>query len=119
MSNDWLKLSPAETELVRSCGPHETAIWFGERGLIKLTITEWQDIYFGGLVEASQAAAAQLGIRCEKGPGDSITIDDGDMVGDRWDIELSTITVTLRAADGREGVGVAHLLPPDASVAVN
>jgi hypothetical protein len=119
MSADWYQCTKDEQALIASAKPGEICILFGKHGVRKLTISEWQDIYFGGLIEAAQAAAAQLGIRCEKGPGDSITIDEGDMVGDRWDIELSTITVTLRATDGREGVGVAHLLPPDASVAVN
>lgn len=118
MSADWYQCTKEEQALIASTKPGEVCILFGKHGVRKLATTEWGDIYVEAMVAATQSAAAQLGVRCLR-DGDTVTLTDADMVEDRWDIELSTITVTLRATDGREGVGVAHLLPPDASVAVN
>jgi hypothetical protein len=112
MNDDWLKLSPAAAELVQSCGPDETAIWFGDRGLVKLPIATWCEIYWETLCAAVVMAATQVGGEARHTGGRHIELARAAWVDDDWEIEAATVTVRLRGSDGDVGVGVAHLQPP-------
>lgn len=112
VSSDWLKLSPTDAELVQSCGPNETAIWFGDRGLVKLPIATWCELYWETLRAAAVMAALQVGGEALHTGDRRIELARAAWVDDDWDVEAATVTVRLRGLGGDIGVGVARLQPP-------
>ena len=123
MNAEWYQCTEAERELIESCGPDETCVLFGERGMVKMPKDTWASIYGEAAGAALTAAMTDAGIAhtFTRKPNGGWTVgpakaevfgSDAGRFG-HWDLMASTLTVRVRGADGREGVGVAHLVPPE------
>jgi|GEM_PF-3867873 len=109
-------------ELVDSCGPDEVCMMFGPHGVHKLPRSTWGHMYLDACTEATRRAMVDAGVehkitRTEDGgwrinaPGTISLYMDGESPF-RLDMEESTITASVRAANGKEGTGVVSLVPP-------
>lgn len=120
---NWYRCSEAERKLIESCGPDETCVLFGERGVVKLPSDTWGHLFGSAINTATKAACDDAGIECRMAPdgdggirmefSENVTIlySEGGKLYD-WDMAKSTVTVRVRGPDGRVGAGVVCLTPP-------
>lgn len=102
--NDWNEITPAQLEMVRSCGPGEVCFRIGD-DFIKTTAKQLE----ASLEAAFRAAwaAAEENARGHLGKVDGYDVDD-------LDYGTTFLRVTLRDDMGREASGIGMIPKPGA-----
>jgi len=101
--SDWREVTAAERELMRSCGPGEVAIFYGDE-LVKITSERMLQIYRDAVNAAIKGAAEMLALE-RADEIESWNVDDFEM-------GQTFVRVTLTSKAGAQASAIGMIADP-------